>query len=84
MLAFDLCQEHETDANCDAARIDELIQRRAKLQQVYTRVRQDRLDSFFEMIIARRHFLLARQAQRRDEIGGVPAIQVENGDGSGH
>lgn len=32
------------------------------------------------MIIARRRFLLARQAQRRDEMGGVPAIQVEDGD----
>lgn len=72
------------EADCATAmyRIDELIKRRSKLQQVYTRVRQDRLDSFFEMIIARRHFLLARQAQRRDEIGGVPAIQVDADDGS--
>ncbi|GAA5898852.1 calcium channel protein CCH1 [Sporobolomyces salmoneus] len=62
----------------NALQIDELIQRRAKLQQVYTRVRQDRLDSFFEMIIARRQFLRARQARRRSEIGGVPAIQVDN------
>ncbi|GAA6010255.1 hypothetical protein JCM11491_005413 [Sporobolomyces phaffii] len=61
----------------NALQIDELIQRRAKLQQVHQRVRQDRLDSFFEMIIARRHFLAARQAQRRDEMG-VPAIQVES------
>lgn len=35
------------------------------------------------MIIARRRFLLARQAQRRDEMGGVPAIQVEDGDRNG-
>ncbi|GAA5936334.1 DNA-binding ATPase [Sporobolomyces koalae] len=61
----------------NALQIDELIERRKKLQEVYTRVRQDRLDSFFAMILARRHFLLARQARRQDQMGGLPAIQVE-------
>ncbi|GAA6064276.1 hypothetical protein JCM10212_000978 [Sporobolomyces blumeae] len=67
----------------NALQIDELIERRAKLQHVHRRVRQDRLDSFFAMIIARRRYSQARQAARATASGSgaVPAIQVVDEDG---
>ncbi|CEQ42955.1 SPOSA6832_04831 [Sporobolomyces salmonicolor] len=64
-------------------RIDELIRRRGKLQHVMQRVRQDKLASFLAMIVLRRRYRMQRQAARRDEMGGVPEINVDAAEDSG-
>ncbi|GAA5915927.1 hypothetical protein JCM5296_002066 [Sporobolomyces johnsonii] len=67
----------------NALQIDELIRRRGKLQHVVQRVRQDKLASFLAMIVLRRRYQMQRQAMRRDEMGGVPAINVDAAEDSG-